>query len=101
MSDSMDSEEVMDTIMGVMGPVWITSAGGEEAAVRVVERSDTSDAKVARIEVVEGDVPGDESKAQIRSEKEDGGWSRPVAYWVGEADGGEELEWIIDGVKEV
>ena len=46
------------------------------------------------VEVVEGDAPGDDDRAQIRSEQhEDASWSRPVAYWVGHAE--EDLKWRI------
>lgn len=84
----------MEEILTAEGSLRITSDQGDEALVRVVDQADPWDVQAVNVEVVEGDAPGDDDRAQIRSEQhEDASWSRPVAYWVGHAD--EDLKWRI------
>ena len=102
MSESMNAEDVLESILTASGPVRITSEEGDEAVVRVVDQSDPFDVQAVRIEVIEGDVPGGEDKAQIRSEQnDDASWSRPVVYWVVPTDEDVDGEWRIVEVGEV
>lgn len=103
MSESMNAEDVLESILTASGPVRITSKEGDEAVVRIEEQSDPFDVQALRIEVLEGDVPGDESRAQIRSEQndDDSSWSRPVVYWVVPADEDVKSEWRIAEAEEV
>lgn len=102
MSESVNAGNVLESILTASGPVRITSKEGNEAVVRVVEQSDPFDVQAVRIEVLEGDVPGGEDKAQIRSEQnDDASWGRPVVYWVVPADEDVDGEWRIAEAEEV
>lgn len=96
----MEPEEVLEAILTADGQLRIVSEEGDEAVVRVLEKSDPFDVQAVNVGLVRGDDPGNEGRAQIRSEQnEDSSWSRPVAYWVGHED--DDLEWRIVEAEEV
>ena len=94
-----EPEEVLESILTADGQLRIESEEGNEAVVRVIEKSDPFDVQAVNVGLVRGDDPGTEGRAQIRSEELDDGWSRPVPYWVGPPE--EDLEWRIAEAEEV